>query len=239
MLSIKNCAEDLQKIDSDEREITIFSDSQASLRALDKDETRSQLTLDCHRALSKLAEKKKVTLRWVPGHEGIEGNERADTLAKEGASSLPQGPEPFLPVSRGWVKGKIKEWGVMSFRTRWRNLEGCRQFREAWTEERQKDKHLLMNLGRRSLRQVLTILTGHGNIARHLFRMGLKETPSCPECGQGEETPEHHISSCPVFFRQRMKILGHPVIHQGDWTTIKLQKIAKFLEETGRLSKYI
>lgn len=33
----------------------------------------------------------KVTYHWVPGHIGIEGNERADELAMEGASNNPPG----------------------------------------------------------------------------------------------------------------------------------------------------
>ncbi|KAF8756464.1 hypothetical protein RHS01_04488 [Rhizoctonia solani] len=31
----------------------------------------------------------KVELRWVPGHEGVEGNERADALANEGGTKPP------------------------------------------------------------------------------------------------------------------------------------------------------
>ena len=35
--------------------------------------------------LNKLGEKNKVTVAWIPGHRGFEGNELADKLAKEGA----------------------------------------------------------------------------------------------------------------------------------------------------------
>ena len=35
--------------------------------------------------LGKLSQLNKVTLVWIPGHQRIPGNEKADSLAKEGA----------------------------------------------------------------------------------------------------------------------------------------------------------
>lgn len=52
----------------------------------------------CTSKLNKLGVTHKVDIRWIPGHEGVEGNVRADELAKKGSSALPIGLEPFLPV---------------------------------------------------------------------------------------------------------------------------------------------
>ncbi|CAG0896045.1 unnamed protein product [Cyprideis torosa] len=51
---------------------------------------------------------------------------------------------------------------------------------------------------------------GHGNIAKHLFRMALKETSSCPECGQGEETPEHHMPGLLQTRNEDFRKSNHP-----------------------------
>lgn len=39
-----------------------------------------------------------VSLRWVPKHRGIEGNEKADQLVKEGVKTLFTGQEPVCGV---------------------------------------------------------------------------------------------------------------------------------------------
>ena len=48
-----------------------------------------------------------VEVRWVPGHQGIQGNEAADRLAKEGAE-LP--PPRGNPPTISWIKQEAREW---------------------------------------------------------------------------------------------------------------------------------
>ena len=47
---------------------------------------------------------------WMPGHEVILGNERADELAKKGADTPFTGPEPVLGLPYSVVKRAIGDW---------------------------------------------------------------------------------------------------------------------------------
>ncbi len=81
-------------------QITICTYSQAAVAA---NGTKSLLLEECIEKLTVLSEANQVTIMWVPGHSGIQQNETADGLAREGA-------EPFLPLSLSRFKSKIRQW---------------------------------------------------------------------------------------------------------------------------------
>jgi ribonuclease HI len=66
------------------RRVTIFTDSQATLRRIQSDEPGSAqvLALRTMNWESELTDKNiSVEYRWVPAHKGVEGNEEADLQA--------------------------------------------------------------------------------------------------------------------------------------------------------------
>ena len=69
------------------RNITSNCDSQAAILALDSHIIKTNSTLKAVQALKNLADSNQVFLRWIPAHQGFDGNERADELAKLGASN--------------------------------------------------------------------------------------------------------------------------------------------------------
>jgi len=90
------------------KRILIFSDSQATLKALSSPKVTSGLVSECLDALTALFSLNEVTLAWVPGHRGIPGNDEADKLARQ-ASAMPLlGLEPALGIRKCSAREAIK-----------------------------------------------------------------------------------------------------------------------------------
>ena len=80
------------------------------MKALESVIVRSKLFLQFLGCLDELAAYNSVQLMWVPGHEGILGNERANQLALKVADTPFTGPEPVLDLQYSLVKRAIGDW---------------------------------------------------------------------------------------------------------------------------------
>ncbi|KAF0702538.1 Reverse transcriptase domain-containing protein, partial [Aphis craccivora] len=59
-------------------------------------------------------------------------------------------------------------------------------------------------------------MTGHGDFAASLCRFGLKSEARC-KCGCPEETSEHVLYWCPLFSREREKLVAKVLAAGADW----------------------
>jgi hypothetical protein len=60
-----------------------------------------------------------VQQRWVPGHEGIVGNEMVDQVARTESEHLFTGPEPDCGISIGVAEKAVRDWMNRNHKKDW------------------------------------------------------------------------------------------------------------------------
>jgi ribonuclease HI len=65
---------EIETQDRPEKYVSICSDSQADLKALQATKTMSPLARQCHKALNYISTRNVAGLYWVPGHAEVRGN---------------------------------------------------------------------------------------------------------------------------------------------------------------------
>jgi ribonuclease HI len=75
--AILACVHEIETQDRPEKYISICSDSQVALKALQAAKTTSHLVQKCQQALNDISTQHAVGLYCVPGHTGVRGNEIA------------------------------------------------------------------------------------------------------------------------------------------------------------------
>jgi ribonuclease HI len=113
------------------KEPVIFSDSQAALKTLQNPRMVSgqEYIRDCVRLLQECKDTGiDVTLRWIPGHEGVPGNEAADRAAKKAA---------LKGVRRNIVPRDISHWTMLGAAAKRRIRQSAK---DAWERSWDKQK---------------------------------------------------------------------------------------------------
>lgn len=138
-------------------------------------------------------------LFWIKAHAGLEGNERADHLAKEAVVGLktktPLRPLPFRSSSEASGCGRLTN-----------GTKGTKALkRQGITKLFFSDAVAAYRVVRKIVPTSITtqILTGHGGFSQYLNRFRCNEnSPSICDPAKDETVP-HIILGCPVFGLER------------------------------------
>ncbi|XP_045534631.1 uncharacterized protein LOC123721138 [Papilio machaon] len=190
--------------------ICILTDSMAVLQALNSYTVNSGLIYECHLILNDLGAVNNINLRWIKGHSGSRGNDAADELARKGSSSRAIGPEPIVPLPLGYLRSQVTSRSHDQHSALWDCISECRQTKEVLPEINKRISNTLLKLSKPQLRVAVAALTGHGHFNKHLFNLGITDSPLCRACMEEEETALHVIQHCPAVSDYRDRYLGPP-----------------------------
>ena len=148
-----------------------------------------------------------VVVHWVPSHCGIEGNERADALAKAGAL---EGGEDVIDAKAllpyGTVKSCIRQACLKQWQHFWDHGEDGRHLHQLKPEVRQTAQAWLGPRHLSSLR--CRLRHGHCALNAHLFNIAVLPSPRCPLCHADSEDVPHYLLDCVHFADIRQLLLS-------------------------------
>lgn len=185
-------------------EITLFTDSESALRAIQNPQNNHELVHDIQNTISNLQSvyHKTITMVWLKSHVGIDGNEYVDTLA--GRAALRKTSITYDKFSLQYAKNIVNTY-----------------YRHVWAEmylETTKaavTKRFIPNISSKAVDGFpiehinyynTQFLTGHGKFNHYLHRFKIIDSPICPCDGEAIQNVEHLLISCPILYRHRLQL---------------------------------
>ena len=174
------------------KDLVIFSDCQSVLQAAEHQDIKirpiKSLLWKINSFLNTFAV--KLTLQWIPSHNNIEGNIKADILAKQGATYT----QPDTPASYDTAKQIIKT----NTKEEWLNSWALGTTGRCVFPHMPKpdDNDAINSLQRQDQVTIFRLRTGHIHLNSHLNRIKPDKAATCPLCNHQKETVAHHLFDC-------------------------------------------
>jgi len=185
----------------------IYVDSQAAIVATRNPQRQSGQYILAHIAdaadqLMQMNPQLRITIQWIPGHRGIQGNEVADEEAKRAATERLGAQAPTKhPTLKSMLIQQARAKSESDNENIW--IEAGKthhtHYRRITSPPYVKTGNELYDgLSRRNTAMLVRLRTGHCALNNYLNRMNITESPMC-ECRQSRETVRHYIMECPIY----------------------------------------
>ena len=156
---------------------------------------------DCVQELQQAVPGRLVHFHWIRAHIGLEGNEIADTLAKEGANLT----QATLPQPYEIIKGQELWHQKNRWQEYWNNNPTAALYHQLGNFERPKPDPM-DSIQRTQYTIIESLRMNRYPTASNLQKIGKHPNGLC-KCQQVEDV-EHLLQNCPLTQNQRQLIWG-------------------------------
>ena len=222
----------------------IFTDNQAAIQACAAPR-RSSGQYILHQ-ISQLAARLRghgwnIQLQWLPGHEGVYGNERADALAKD-ATGFPARDDTEEPVLMASTRRVLRMKEVEAWRAEWATNAHGSSLRRLWKEPSRAPMLLYQGMRRAATSVLIQMQTGKIALASYLGTFGAMESTEC-SCGRGRQDVRHILLHCTNQAGPRARHLTQGSRRELDYRSYLTRpdlapKAVRFMLETGLLGQF-
>jgi ribonuclease HI len=244
------------------KRLTVFTDNQASIisSARPGNQSGQVILRHIHHLVTVLHRRKcQVTIRWIPAHTGVEGNEMADLLAKHATgwrhkkdpSPRTKGVRwPWLPQLLSSCKRMINMRARWAWERQWADGPTGERYRQRWKGRRPEgapllDRHIneiYNSLSKAEAAVLIQMRTETIGLQSYLYKIKRAEQPWCV-CDQAPETARHILEDCEAFDDLRYEYLhtshvtdSRSFLGRGDPEWIK--PTVSFMMATGLLDQF-
>jgi ribonuclease HI len=234
------------------RNIAIYTDNQAAIWSIAKAEGRSGAYIleEIASQVQRLQDMgRPVTVRWIPAHVGIPGNEAADTAAKEATGWRENGrrcPPAATPPKLYPLKSTLRRWcktqAERAWTAKWRTETKGRATYRHTPRPTKKVLQLHEGLSKRESALLVQLRTEKIGFKDFLFnrRVPGVTSPRC-ECGERRQTVAHILLSCRTYRDLRNQVFGNLSGRNNLRTILSMPQLAtkaiQFIEQTQILGQ--
>ena len=238
--------------------IHFYTDSQALIKTLESKKNDKPIIANCLNLLNSLAKHNSVTINWIPGHKGHEGNETADQLAKLGAQLKPPSLDKhFISINKvndiitkHFIKSKLISWKHTSISKRATEITNILLEQTGFNTN--KMAKAILKCNKNEITSLVKTISGKNCMNYNLYNIGYSYTKDCEYCSPEEEEKEnfkeyeeetaaHILCDCPAFTNTRQQIYGKPTLElhnlKGINITLTIKNIIKFIDSTKILNR--
>ena len=159
---------------------------------------------------------KTIILNWTKAHAGVDGNERADILAKID------------------LKNKITEFFYEEWKKDFQAYDGARMGKLFYEGPDANKAKYVLKLSRAHLGRFIRIIAGHNSLFYFRHQVDKEVNPQCRFCLEENETFDHLVNDCPRFINDRRDILKNELITNDHmWSVQTLLDFSMIQVSTG------